>query len=314
VQDQAQRAKRREGRITQGVDDLERWLQDFVRGGLAEAAGRPWSSFEQMSARLVDAQAPGLARFVRDLGGLPHTSPNWPERMLIDVGQLALLLDAWRQLDTLSIDLRAEVRALVGINEPRDEVLARPAVHDVWAVLGRRLLVGERLAVQRTWLWGTSLRRWALLLEFAAGGRSIERRLSPGALFAGDLHFFGGATPFRALFAEPLTYVGAVQAMPGQTSAGIAREFAQLLGRNPWLERMPGALVQTVPQRERDGCWSLGDAHARLPLKGALGWQLVALSGGWPIDVFGEWDGFAFAPLSAAVEGKLVAVRFAEAA
>jgi hypothetical protein len=133
--EQQKRARRRAERISGGVDDLERWLQDLVRAGLAEAAARPWTSYEQMSARLVDAQAPGLARLVRQLGALPHTAANWPERMLIDLGQLSLLLDAWRRLDSLPPELQAEVRSLVGINEARDDVLARPAVRDVWDVV-----------------------------------------------------------------------------------------------------------------------------------------------------------------------------------
>ena len=111
--EQEKRASRREQRISDGVEDLQRWLEDLVRTGLAEAATRPWSSFEQMSARLVDAQAPGLARLVRDLGSLPHTRSNWPERMLIDIGQLSLVLEAWRRRDALEPRLQAEVRAQV---------------------------------------------------------------------------------------------------------------------------------------------------------------------------------------------------------
>ena len=126
IEAQQRRASRREERISDGVEDLDRWLQDLVRAGLADAATRPWSTFEQMSARLVDAQAPGLARFVRQLGGLPHTTSNWPERMLIDVGQLELLLEAWRRRARLDASQQAEVRALVGINESREAVLSRP--------------------------------------------------------------------------------------------------------------------------------------------------------------------------------------------
>jgi hypothetical protein len=314
---QAKRAQRREARISQGVDDLDRWLQDFVRVGLAEAAGRPWSSFEQMSARLVDAQAPGLARLVRDLGGLPHTTSRWPERMLVDLGQLALLLEAWRRLDNLPADLRAEVRAQVGINESRDDVLASPAVHDVWDVVGQRVLVGERLVVQRTWLWGTTTRRWALLLEFAAGGVSVQPALKPGLAFVGDLCFYSGTTRMRAIPKEPLSRVGTVRELAGGVSLdGLARAHAELLGRNPWLERMPAALRAVVPHRAADDSWWLIDrpADQRIALAGQAGWHLLAVSGGQPIDVFGEWDGFALWPLSVAAAGDLAQLRLANAA
>src|SRR5207302_318551 len=53
ARDQAERVRRREERISRGVEDLDRWLQDFARAGLAEMASRPWSTYEQMSARLV---------------------------------------------------------------------------------------------------------------------------------------------------------------------------------------------------------------------------------------------------------------------
>src|SRR6185503_2796423 len=118
---------------------------------------------------------------------LPHTAANWPERMLIDLGQVKLLLEAWRRLDALAPDMQAEVRGLVGINEAREDVLASQPVHDVWDVVGRRVIEGERMLVQRTWLWGQATRRWALLLDFAVGGQSIEQRVTPGASFEADL-------------------------------------------------------------------------------------------------------------------------------
>jgi hypothetical protein len=33
-------------------------------------------------------------------------------------------------------------------------------------------------------------------------------------------------------------------------------------------------------------------------------WRLLALSGGAPVDVAGEWDGFAFTPQAAARAGR----------
>jgi hypothetical protein len=302
--------QRREQRIQGGVDDLELWLHDLVRGGLAEAASRPWTSFEQMSERLVDAQAPGLARLVRDLGGLPHRTNGWPERMLIDLGRLALLLEGSRKLDTLDPDLRAEIRTLMGIAERRDDVLSREPVHDTWDVLGRRLIVGERLSVQRTWLWGQDTQRWALLLDFSVGGQPPDATLVPGTSVHADVCFYSGSARLRALLKQPPVPAGAVSRLPSQSVDALLRSYAEWLGRNPWQERIPAALGRVVPHRARADSWCFVDADSRrLPLSGSTGWHLLALSGGRGIDVFGEWDGYSFWPLTALAEERLVRLR-----
>jgi hypothetical protein len=307
AEDQRKRASRREERISEGVEDLDRWLQDLLRAGLAEAATRPWSTFEQMSARLVDAQAPGLARLVRHLGGLPHTTSNWPERMLIDVGQLALLLDAWRRRTQLDPPRQAEVRALVGINEPRDAVLSRPPVHDTWDVLGRRLLDGERMRVQRTWLRGQRTQRWALLLDFSVAGQPFEQVVTPGLSFETDVYFYAGALPLRGIVGPSPRRVGAPTMLPAQDVDGALDGYAGMLGQNPWLERAPVAISQVVPRPTRDESWWLTDPEARpVRFDAAAGWQVLALSGGTRVDVFGEWDGFTLVPLSVFADGRLV--------
>ena len=313
--EQQARARRREARISGGVDDLERWLQDLARAGLADAAARPWTSFEQMSARLVDAQAPGLARLVRQLGALPHVASNWPERMLIDIGQLVLLLDAWRRLDALPTALQADVGSAIGINEPRESVLTRPPVHDVWDVVGRAVFDGERMLVQRTWLWGAQTLRWALLLDFGVGGEPIEQSVTPGASFEADLCFYSGAFPLRAVLQSPPVHVGSATTLPSQGINTVLRMYAESLGRNPWLERVPVALKDVVPLRGRDEAWSVCDERGqRLRVAGPMGWHLLALSGGQPIDLFGEWDGFSLWPLTARAEGRLAHIRVPAAA
>jgi hypothetical protein len=312
---QEKRVRRRDERIRTGIDDLERWLQDLVRGGLAEAATRPWTSFEQMAERLVDAQASGLARQVRHLGGLSRATPDWPERMLVDVGRLTLLLEGYRRLDALDPDLQAEVRTMVGIAEAREDVLATAPVEDTWDVVGRRVMLGERLSVQRTWLRGQGTRRWALLLDFAVGEQAFERNLAPGACIRGNLCFYSGTVRFRALFADPPLLCGTVSRLPGERVGRMLRAYAESLGRNPWLERMPAALSNVVPHRARGESWCAIDADGRpLPVAGMTGWQLLSLSGGRPIDVFGEWDGFSFWPLSAVADGRLQPLRALAAA
>jgi hypothetical protein len=73
VVDEVARAKRveqRASRISQGLDELELWLRDLVQQGLASSPSRGFEFWDRPAARLVDAQAPGAARRVRDLATL----------------------------------------------------------------------------------------------------------------------------------------------------------------------------------------------------------------------------------------------------
>jgi hypothetical protein len=171
------------------------------------------------------------------------------------------------------------------------------------------------MRVQRTWLWGQQTQRWALLLDFAVGGQAIEQGMTPGLSFAADLCFYVGAFPLRALSQGQPVRTGVVTNLPSQGIDAVLKQYAQTLGRNPWLERVPIALKDVVPHRGRDEAWWLSDERGqRLRLEGPTGWHLVALSGGQPIDLFGEWDGFSLWPLTALAAGKLAHMRLPMAA
>ena len=69
--DPAAQAKRLEERLalmTAGLEDFGRWLCDLVRAGTAAARQQPYGWWDATAARLVDAQLPGLAEQVRDMG------------------------------------------------------------------------------------------------------------------------------------------------------------------------------------------------------------------------------------------------------
>src|SRR5262249_27210919 len=69
----ARRSLDREANVVAGLKELELWLRDLVRHGLAATQTRSLDYWEQMSRRLIDAQAPGVARRVRDLSHLPQS-------------------------------------------------------------------------------------------------------------------------------------------------------------------------------------------------------------------------------------------------
>ena len=73
------------------------------------------------------------------------------------------------------------VRNSLGVLCPVDE--AGRFTEGAEPFVGRSVLDGERMRVQRTWLWGEQTRRWALLLDFAVGGQSIVQAVTPGGSF-----------------------------------------------------------------------------------------------------------------------------------
>jgi SWIM zinc finger len=302
--EQQRRASRRDQRVRAGLDELERWFADVAHSGLADLAKRPTTQFDHMAARLVDAQAPGLARRMRELASLPHAGERWPERMLIEIGRCVLLLEAYRRVEDLSDDLRADVRTQVGFVDARQDILSRQAVPDSWSVLGRRVLIDDRLKVQRTWLWGTVTARWALVLDFAAGQQqSLDQSLVPGTCVHTELCFYPGAAPGRAILKGSPSITGRLSTAPTTSIERALRLYAEALGRNPWFDQYPIAVGPVVPSRTPAGSWLLVDEDGhQVGLAGNAGWHLMAMSGGHPIGVFGEWDGFALWPLAVRVE------------
>jgi hypothetical protein len=305
---QAKRAEKRLARVLAGVEALELWLGDLVRTGVA-SVGPGDTAWGAQAARLVDAQAPGLASRVRRLGFLPRSGPDWGERFADGLGRLALLLQATRRLGALDEPLAADVRAAVGWTLERDEVLATgERVSDEWAVVGQMVEDDERFRVQRSWLRGLRTGRDALVLQFAAGPARFPEALLPGAVLDAELAFWPSAHPLRALVSERRGEMKPLGSRPG--TAGIDELFesyARALGRQPWIERFPAVLGGVVPALSGDAAaeeFQVIDAGARaVPLAGSGHWKLFALSGGHPIDLFGEWNGRSLLPLGVLAEG-----------
>jgi hypothetical protein len=309
---QARRAAEREAKIAAGLHELCVWLADLVRQGLAGAQAQPPRFWDAMAARLVDAQAPGLARLVRELGSLAASGPGWPERLTERLGQLHLLLEGQRRLDQLPPETRADLRALVGYTVNQEALLAAPGQRDDWAVLGRRVEDEDRLRVQRTWLWGCATGRAALVLSFAAPGQSLDTSLVPGTQVEAEVVYFPSAYPLRALVklarsARPLKSLAGYNRL-----AEAAAAYGRALAQQPWLARFAAPLAGLTPLR-LDGAWWVRDAAGQgwpLAPDFEAAWQLLALSGGAPLPLFGEWDGDHYWPLSGWVGGRLVTLGY----
>lgn len=287
-------------RVSAGLDDLDRWLRDQVRHGLSTLPRTGYAPFEQMAARMVDAQAPGVAGLLRAIPA-EFGSADWPGRVLERFAGLHLLGQAHRRIEHLPDEVAANVRARVGYPVAKADVLAAPGVRDRWYVLGLVDTVESHLETRRVWLYGSGTGRWALLLTFAAPGASLDRSVLPGQRLDATLHYYPGSG-YRALVAdEPVAVVEQLR-VPSLSLAQARQRFAALLAVDPWAGRMPAVLmVAPVPPSRREEPWRVRDREGCcVALAGTTfePWPLVALSGGEPIKIFGEWAPSGFRALS----------------
>jgi SWIM zinc finger len=294
----AKRATVRAERVASGLDELDQWLCDQVRGGIAGLERAGYAHFDRMAARLVDAQAPGVAGMVRSIPA-EFASAGWPSRVLEQLGALHLLVQAHRRLDQLPADLAATVRARIGYSVSKAEVLALPGVLDHWFAVGMVDTAEYRLDTRRVWLHGAASGRWAVIISFAPPGGMLDATVMAGHVLHATLHFYPGAGQFRALLGEQTSATAGPTMPPAESFADVRARFAQLVASDPWAVRMPAA-IKAVPVpgtrgwrlRADDGtCCDIID----LPEEP---WPLLARSAGEPIEVFGEWSTRGFRPLS----------------
>jgi hypothetical protein len=318
----AQRAEQRAERVENGLAELRSWLRDQVLVGLSAAsagAGGPGASArghaDEIAARMIDAQAPGVAGVLRGLSEVPGSGEGWPGRLLGEYGELQLLARAHQHLGDLPPELAATVRSRIGYPTSRADVLARPGVTDLWAVLGVRDLVDGNVPGRRIWLRGRDSGRWAMLLTFAApgGGRSgaaggwqdpDTARLRPGTELRASLHYYPGQPALRAAAGERQTQPARAQRpVPAGDAEALLAGYAAGLEQDPWLTVWPALLTGTPAAPgggPRENRWRLIDpAGAALPLKDRESlWTLLAVSGGRPVTVAGEWHPDGLLPLT----------------
>lgn len=303
---QAKRVEKRQALIARGLDSLDLWMNDLVRNGLASIQTRPATFWESQAAQMIDAQAPGVAARLRRMATIPNASRDWPEKLLAQLGRLALLTHSYRQLEQVNASLQEDIRQMIGWNLGQEEVAARgESVRDDWLILGQVFDDEEQVRVQYTWLYGVNTKREALILQFSAAGTPFPEVFPLGACQQAELLFWPGAYRQRVrINARHGAIIPIRESLPGETEIeAFLASFANALAQQPWLERGLCLLQGIVPLYcGGETGWYVRDRRgSALPLAQGDHWQLQALSGGYPVDLASVWDGESLLPLGVMV-------------
>lgn len=293
-------------RMMAGLAELDRWLDDRLRTGLADPALAAYRTWDQLAARLVDAQVGGLANRVRRTAGVVGARPDWHEVLLAELGVLHLLATAGRHLGDLPPDLADSVAAAVGWLVRQADVLAGVPITDEWVVMGRGDVREDRIEVRRVWLRGRATGQWAMVLSFAAYRQSLDDSFQVGTAVHADVFRYPGAAALRVLVGRRHAEPAAALEVRGRTVHQVCDDVGAMLALEPWLDRIP-VCVHAAPARA-GGRWVLTDADGSLPLAdGVPGLAaLLACSGGRLVPITAEWTPSGLVPLTVHLDDRAV--------
>ncbi len=284
-------------RMYAGLTELDRWLDDRMRTGLADPALAKYSTWDDLAARLVDAQAGSLANRIRRLAGLVGASPDWHSDVLAELGLLHLLSQAGRRLGSLPGPLADAVATTVGWQVRQADVLGGVPDTDRWVVAARSDTREDRIEVRRHWLRGTASGRWALVLSFAAYRQSLDTSLTVGTAIDADLHRYPGPA-LRALVGERHGDALEPARPPAVDVVAACGEVGTMLAAEPWLDRVPFTVTAAIADVGTG--FALADAGGTLPViaQGRSLATLLAVAGGGVVDVTCEWTPHGVVPLT----------------
>ena len=297
---QNDRIRKRIQKLNTELPGLQQWLEDIMRVGYGNTDIQQPAFWEEQAARMVDAKASGIASMLREISEL-FNHDNWISSLSARLADINLLVNAFLNREQLSEPLQEEILVRIGINPKKEEVLAKKGVQDTWQVLGISERFSQRLYARRTWLQGKASREFALILDFAFGEPNYERKFLVGTEFNAQLVYYPGAVPQRALIkSEPENLQKIAAIHPSGSLEEFLDEYASYTARQPFNNTVP-LLLTHVNVIIKEGEGFMTDQHnCIIPVNLATNryWQTLAISGGKPCTVFGEWNGSTWRPLT----------------
>lgn len=292
-----------------GIRELEIWLLDLVEQGLAQLPSLSKDVFEDIASRLVDLKLGSIARRIR-LFEEARRQENWRENAGNFLAELFYFSRRFQQIDHLPPSQQIDLLLQGGANPTKKDVLAYgEPTEDYWIVLGVELGIEERLRYRRVWLWGEKRQQAALILDFAWGTEPFDGHYVVGAALRATVFYYPGAFNTRSIIQEVNPQDQPFARLDGfDNLESFTLHYAKVLSEAPGTIAWP-VLLNEVICFAREGQFLLADQeknYCELEIESFKGWQLVAISAGYPITIFATYDGFRLKPMSAIVNKRVV--------
>lgn len=293
-----------------GLEELENWLQDTLREGLASLEQQP-DFWEDIAARMYDAKLSAIGRRLKLMRLVIGRQENWFEQVTEELGNIYLLLRALKNIEALSPTLQRDVLTMSGVTIQKKELEKNGIpTKDIWMVLATSEKEEDNLRSRRTWIYGYQTKRYGLVLDFAWGRQDFTDFYTAGEVFESTIIYYPSNAPIRVMVKDKrLLKARSIKRIIGFPDiATFLDHYAMALAANPWLLEFPCAMEGITPIMEQEQVQLLDQHQFLFPssMSHTKQMKLLAISGGHPIRLFGEWFNKKFFPLSASTEERFI--------
>jgi len=285
---QQKRAEKRQKKVAAGVEELQLWIQDTIRTGIMNIPARQYEFSTNITKRMVDAQAAGLAARLREMSNINFYEKGWEETFLKKISKTYLLTSAFKNIEKFPPERQKEIQTLLGKSVTKDEVLKGKTVRDDWLILGVISETEDRLRIEKVWLFGQKTERFAMILNFYAGAQMPTQVYMPGSVLEAEVVYYPETFPLRILVKETFTTKEIIKPFGIENLDLMTSRITDVLAINPFIEEIP-FLFNSVSIRKEAEDWFLADAKNKCFLLNNSAEecrQILATSLGNPMNCF----------------------------
>ena len=297
---QAKRQQARIRKVQDGIEELTQWLKDIVRNGIIDLPEKDYSFFDNISKRMIDAQAPGLSNMVKELSEAGFYQEGWQSPFLEKLARLYLTIQGFKRLDLLPSALQQDIRTLIGFPVSQDELKEQTGITDSWLILGKQSTEEDRLISERYWLYGQRSSRPALVLQFYMRNQGLPPlTLLPGATINAELVFYPSASPLRALIKQYTTVPAATPFKGHSNWEELMNAQTAISEVLPVYNEQVYTIDHLSPVWHQSQWWLQDKQEMLMPVKKDFAdiWKLLAIGGGHPLPMAVVGKGMEYQPI-----------------
>jgi len=236
---------------------------------------------------MVDAQAPGLANMVRQLGETNFFTEDWQQQFLEQLLKIYIVAEGYSRHHTGETPFLQDLRSWVGFTINQDELKEQSGITDTWLVLAKQSNEVDNVTTEKYWLYGLEQKKYALVLQFTVRGQGSQLSLTPGLYVQAELVFFPSVNPMRALIKRQLNtqYTGIPKGFSGWEE--LTGAHTEIYSRFPVQGERPYIVEQLTTVRYNNQWWLCDQSSRMVPLRNAEKsiWPILAISGGQPLNM-----------------------------